>query len=357
MRNLAWGVGLFALVAACANQPAGAPATGGTSASTPSAAGGTAIPALPDVVAKIDGVDVTRAEFEAISKAGDIDAIVKLTQAREQALDQYIVEKLVKAEAAKRGLSEDDLFKAEVDAKITPPSEEAILAFYEQNKERMPPGSTFESMRQQVVAAMTKGERNKAIRAFLDGLKAAAKVETFLPAFKIDVPARSGAPVKGPANAKIKIVEFSDFQCPYCTKAADTVKQIVETYPNDVSVEYRHFPLSFHDKAQRAAEASECANEQGKFWEYHDLLFANQSALDEANLTTYAGQVAGLDAAKFAACMAAPKAKEAVAADLKIGASVGMSGTPGFYINGEMLAGALPFEEFKKRIDAALAAK
>ena len=304
MRNLAWGVGLFALVAACANQPAGAPSS---SATTSAATSSTGIPALPDVVAKIDGVDVTRAEFEEISKAGDIDAIVKLTQAREQALEQYIIEKLVKAEATKRGVSEEDLFKAEVDAKLAAPSEEAIRAFFDQNQARMPPGSTFESMREQVVAAMTKGERNKAIRTFLDGLKAAAKVQTFLPAFKIDVPARAGAPVKGPANAKIKIVEFSDFQCPYCTKAADTVKQIVEAYPNDVSVEYRHFPLSFHDKAQRAAEASECANEQGKFWEYHDLLFANQSALDEASLTTYAGQVAGLDAAKFTACMAAPQ--------------------------------------------------
>ena len=356
MRNLAWGLGLLALVAACANQPAGGPSTSSNASTT--AASGTAfgVPAVPDVVAKINGVDVTRAEFEAVSKAGEIEAIVKLTQGREQALEQLIVERLVKAEAEKRGLSEEALFKAEVDDKIVPPPEDAIRGFYEANKARMPPDSTYESMREQVVAAMTKQDRSKAIRTFLDGLKAAAKVETFLTSFKVDVPARQGAPVKGPATAKVKIIEFSDFQCPYCTKAADTVKQLIEAYPNDVSVEYRHFPLGFHDKAHRAAEASECANEQGKFWEYHDLLFANQQALDEASLSSYAGQVPGLDAAKFATCMGGATAKATVDEDMKTGAAVGMSGTPGFYINGEMLAGALPLEEFKKRIDAILAA-
>lgn len=349
------------LVAAC-NNPGAAPA-GGASAATDAkpaaeaskaATGGeVVIPALPAIVAKVNGQDVTAADLEKLTKSGDLEAIMKLYEGREQALEQLVIEKLIDAEAAKAKLSRDDLLKAEIEGKVTAPTDAEIQAFYDKNVSRMPPGATLDQFRDQIVQRMTKEKQGARMREYIEQLKKGAGVETFLPGFTVEVPARDGAPRKGNASAPIKIVEFSDFQCPYCTRAADTVKEVLTKYGDKVTVEYRHFPLDFHKRAHRAAEGSECANQQGKFWEYHDLLFANQSALEEVNLKEYATK-AGLDVAKFDACMADPAVAKLVDADMENGASVGMSGTPGFYINGKLLAGAVPIEEFAKVIDAEL---
>jgi protein-disulfide isomerase len=134
------------------------------------------------------------------------------------------------------------------------------------------------------------------------------------------------------------------------------VEQVMQSYAGKVKLVFRHFPLDFHPHAQKASEASLCANEQGKFWEYHDLLFKNREKLEPANLKEYAAQL-GLDAAKFSACVEGGKFAGQVKEDSEAGRKVGVSGTPAFFINGVMLSGAQPFDEFKKVIDAELAAK
>jgi protein-disulfide isomerase len=164
------------------------------------------------------------------------------------------------------------------------------------------------------------------------------------------------APVKGPKNAPVTVVAFSDFQCPFCSRAVPLLKQVEDNYKGKVRIAFKHLPLSFHDKAQLAAEASMAANEQGKFWEYHDKLFANQTALDRPNLEKYAQEL-GLNAGKFKAALDSGKYKKYVEDDAKLGASVGANGTPTFFVNGHSIVGAVPFEEFKTKIDAELAAK
>ncbi|MFA6088319.1 MAG: thioredoxin domain-containing protein [Candidatus Woesearchaeota archaeon] len=175
---------------------------------------------------------------------------------------------------------------------------------------------------------------------------------------KLLVPVEMGnAPVKGNAKAKVTIVEFSDFECPYCGKFySETYNQIVTDYidTGKVRIAFRNFPLSFHKDAQKAAEASECAKDQNKFWEMHDKLFESQSALDVASLKIYAKDLS-LDTAKFNACLDNGDKESVVAEDAAYGASIGVSGTPAFYINGMQIAGALPFESFKEIIDAELA--
>ena len=143
---------------------------------------------------------------------------------------------------------------------------------------------------------------------------------------------------------------------PYCIRGSDTLKQVMDKYGDKVSVVYRHFPLSFHTEAHKGAQASECANEQGKFWEYHDKLFANQRAMFDEDLRRYAGEV-GLDQAKFDECLASEKYKAKVDKDLEDGAAAGMSGTPGFFVNGRFVNGAQPLEVFSQIIDAELAKK
>ena len=158
----------------------------------------------------------------------------------------------------------------------------------------------------------------------------------------------------GSESAPIQIVEFSDFQCPYCTRGNETVKQVVSHYGDKVSVVFRHFPLSFHKEAHLAAQGAECAGDQNKFWEYHDLLFANQQALQKDNLLEYASQLK-LNQKKFDECLNSGSKATKVDADMAAGELVGMNGTPGFYINGIPLTGAVPFDNFKAVIDEELA--
>ena len=164
------------------------------------------------------------------------------------------------------------------------------------------------------------------------------------------------APVKGAASAPVTVIAFSDFQCPFCSRAVPTLKQIEEQYPGKVRIAFKQLPLPFHDKAHLAAEASLAANEQGKFWQMHDKLFANQQALDRPSLEKYAQEL-GLDMAKFKAALDSGKFKDKVDAESKEGAAVGATGTPTFFINGTRLVGAQPFDAFKTTIDKELKSK
>jgi protein-disulfide isomerase len=167
---------------------------------------------------------------------------------------------------------------------------------------------------------------------------------------KIDL---GSSPVKGSSTAKVTVVAFSDFQCPFCSRAVPTMKQIEDTYKNKVRIAFKNLPLPFHDHAQMAAEASLAAHEQGKFWEYHDKLFANQQALDRASLEKYAAEI-GLNVAKFKAGLDSGKFKKQVEDDAKLGGSIGATGTPTFFVNGKVLVGAQPFDKFKEMIDQEL---
>ncbi|HVV48178.1 MAG TPA: thioredoxin domain-containing protein [Polyangia bacterium] len=157
-------------------------------------------------------------------------------------------------------------------------------------------------------------------------------------------------PSKGPANAKVTIVEFSDFQCPFCGKVVPTVEKILKDYPTQVRLFFRHNPLPFHPHAPLAAEAAVAAEAQGKFWEMHDKLFANQQNLERADLEKYAQEI-GLDMNKFKTALDTHAGKAKVDADLAAGRQIGVQGTPNFYIDGRNVQGAQPYEEFKKVID------
>lgn len=162
-------------------------------------------------------------------------------------------------------------------------------------------------------------------------------------------------PVKGEAGAPVTLVEFSDFQCPFCERGWEIMKQVEEEYvkTGKVKIVFRDFPLEFHDKAKAAAMAAECADEQGKFWEYHDKLFENQGELSMENFKKWAGEL-GLDGSQFNECLDSEKYKAEVEKDMGEGQEYGVSGTPAFFVNGRMITGAQPYEVFKEAIEEAL---
>jgi len=162
--------------------------------------------------------------------------------------------------------------------------------------------------------------------------------------------------VKGDENAPVTMVEFSDYECPFCGRHFEqTYPQIIEEYVNTgkVKLVYRDFPLDFHPNAQKAAEAAECAGEQDKYWEMHDKLFENQQALGINNLKQYAKEI-GLNTAKFNSCLDSGKMVSEIAKDMQDGQAAGISGTPGFIINGRLVSGAQPFSAFKQIIEQEL---
>jgi protein-disulfide isomerase len=172
---------------------------------------------------------------------------------------------------------------------------------------------------------------------------------------KVDI-AVGDSPAKGPRGAPVTVVAFSDFECPFCARALPLLKEIEDNYKDKVRIAFKHLPLPFHANAQVAAEASMAANEQGKFWQFHDKLFENQRQLDRPSLEKYAQEL-GLNVPKFKAALDSGKYKKRVEEDAQMAAKVGASGTPTFFVNGRSVVGAQPFATFKPIIDAELAGK
>ncbi len=190
-----------------------------------------------------------------------------------------------------------------------------------------------------------------------EAVQGAAQIPTGGIAGDSDVIPIGTSPVLGSATAPITIVEFSDFQCPFCSRGADTVEQLVKKYPNDVRVVFKHNPLPFHSSAPDASKAAMAAGEQGKFWEMHDILFKNQKEFKDANMkemtSGFAKQI-GLDVAKFQKDFADPKFDQIIKDDLALGSKLGVRGTPHFFINGERLSGAQPIDKFEAIVKAQL---
>ncbi|MBU0598181.1 DsbA family protein [Patescibacteria group bacterium] len=170
---------------------------------------------------------------------------------------------------------------------------------------------------------------------------------------KVDIEVKDGEYVRGDANAAVTLIQYSDFECSYCGRVQPTLDQLLEDYDGQINLVYRHFPLSFHTTAQKAAEASECAGEQGKFWEMHDMMFANQTALGVDNLKSYAKDL-GLSTSQFDSCLDDGKFAQKVEDDFNEGAAYGVQGTPATFVNGTMVSGAQPYENFQSAVENAL---
>jgi protein-disulfide isomerase len=327
-------------------------------------------PAADKPLASVGDATITDADVQKM--VGDqvarmwADFDQQLQQARQQiqnkeadiraaALDELVARTLVEKEAKARGLSVEDLTKAEVDAKITLTADETRTV-YDATKGQQPlAGKSEEEGLKMVEDRLRQKKVADRKQAFARELRARGGVRMLVEPKRVDV-ALDDDPSRGSKDAPITIVEFSDFQCPYCSKVEPTLKQIADRYGDRLRWVYRDYPLNFHPFAAKAAEAATCANDQGKFWEMHERMFQNQGKLGVDDLKAYAASL-GIDKAAFDQCLDSGKYTEEWKKDLADGTKYGVNGTPAFFINGRFVNGAAPIDKFTSIIDDELERK
>lgn len=270
-------------------------------------------------------------------------------------LDALIDDQLLASEAAKRSITVAALIEAEVTSKKSSVSDEEVAVYYGANQARLK--KDLASWKDQIRAFLNTQKATERRQAYVDQLREQAKIDVRLKApavFRVEIPT-AGAFSKGLANAPVTLVEYSDFHCPFCKRVQPTIASVLEKYGSKIRIVYKDFPLdSLHPQARAAAEAARCAGEQGKFWEFHDKVYAGDSDATPPTMKLYAQQV-GLDVSTFESCVSTRKYQAQVQQDVVEGSKLGVTGTPGFFVNGRFLSGAQPLAAFTKLIDEELA--
>jgi len=295
----------------------------------------------PDfVVAELDGEAVTLAELDRTIAA-------ELYEARAEGLDALIERRALAREAARRDTDVDSVLD-QITSELDPITDATVEAFFVQHEERMPPGATLETLGPRIRQLLEAERKRDALDVLIDDLD----VAVHLSPPRVEVAAIG--PARGPADARVTIVSWSDYQCPYCKSAEPVLEQLLALYPKDVRVVHRHLPLEFHAQARPAAIAAVCADEQGRFWDYHAELFAHQSELSSDSFDQFADALS-LDRAAFDACLGSAAAAERVDRDVRDATAAGATGTPSFNLNGIQWSGGRRLEAFVELVEQELA--
>jgi protein-disulfide isomerase len=280
----------------------------------------------------------------------------QLFQARQQyytaereALDQMVEDRLLAAEARRQGMTVEQLLDRNVDTRVTDPTDDQLRVYHEGLKTDEP----FEEMREKILHHIRDLRTARLRTAYVQSLKDQAHVVITFAAPVAHVHTGDAA-VRGPQTAPVRLVEFGDYQCPYCRQVHSDVNRLLSEYGAKLSFTFMDLPLSMHEHAQKAAEAAQCAGAQGKYWEFHDAAFEGND-LDVPHLKNHARRL-GLDAAQFDKCLDSGEQAAAVAKQAAEGGRFRVSGTPSFFVNGHALAGAAHYDTLREMIDKELVA-
>lgn len=299
-------------------------------------------------LAKVDGDTLTINDLQ--QKEGNrlLQARYQFYQAERKALDDLIDQHLLEQQAQREGVSLDDLLKREVDNKVTDPTEDQLQVYYEGMDSKEP----YEKMRQKILDHIRDIRKSKLVAAYVENLrlKSNVVVELAPPSASVEVSNEAGE--EGRSDAPVQVVEFADYQCPYCQKVNPDLNKLVQEYAGKVSVRYKDFPLPMHPMAEKAAEAARCAAEQGKFWEYHNVLFKDKK-LEVSDLKQEA-KTLHLEEDKFDQCLDSGREAASVEKDRQEGVKLGLSGTPSFFINGHFFSGAVDYATLQQMVDQQL---
>ncbi len=306
-----------------------------------------------EIVAEVDGENISAQDLRdaaGVSLARLEDETYRLKQ---QKLQSLIEERLLAHEARRRKVSVESLVQTEITAKTVAVTHEEVLSAYEMYKSRLQkPESEVEA---QLLSMLHERKVAARRQEFLSSLRTSAVVSVnLMPPASFRASVGLDGPTRGASNAPVTIIEFEDFQCPFCKRAQDTVDQVLARYKDRVRIVHRDLPLrTLHPASWKAHEAGRCAEEQGKFWEYRALLYKNAPAASPEQLNNYASQ-AGLNVSDFAKCLDSGKFNAVIQKDEDEATRLGIQGTPFFFINGRLLSGAQPESEFVRIIEDEL---
>ena len=304
----------------------------------------------PSIVAEVGGVKVTMADLEREESAKLLSAHYQYYQAETKALNDLIDKKLIEQKAKSEHLTVEQLLDREVKSQVKDPTEDQMKVYYEGVETEQP----YEAVRDKILEKIRQLRTEKARAAFVRTLRAEAPVYIALAPPSANVGDEDPQMTKGPAKAPVTLVEFADYECPYCQKVAADVSKLVNDYADKVAFTYKDFPLPMHARAEKAAEAARCAAKQNKFWDFHDELFRSKE-LDIDQLKAQA-KALKLDSVQFDKCLDSGEEVAAVDRDRKEGNRLGINGTPSFFINGHYMSGALDYAALRQIIEQQLAA-
>ncbi len=298
------------------------------------------------VMIEIDGRKLTFTDIEKERPGVFFHAVNTFYQGEQKALEQFVDDYLLDQQAKKENLTVDQLLDLHVNNAIDKkaPPEEALRVYYE----GVDTPQTFEAVKDQIVASIMQRRLGKARNAYMESIRKGAKVALHLTPPRAQISLKDTA-VRGPEDAKVVLVEYADFECPYCQQVQPVLEKLEAEYKGRLAFAYKDVPLPMHSHAQKAAEAAHCAGEQGKYWEYHDKLYMSRQ-LELADLKEHA-RTLKLDGAQFDKCLDTGKYTDQVRNSLSEGQRLGIEGTPSFFMNGRFFSGGLTFDQLKAMVD------
>jgi predicted DsbA family dithiol-disulfide isomerase len=319
-----------------------------TAGTNPPASQPKASPMAVAPVATIDGVSFTLADVER-KRPSMYQARTAFYEAQRNALDQFIDDYLLERQAKIENVTVAELLERHVNKALPPdPTEDALKIYYE----GIDTNESYEAIRDKILDHIRQRRLARAKTAYLDTLRKQSRISIMLAAPRTPISLK-GAPVRGRADAPVVMVEYADYECPYCQQLQPALDKLLAAYGDKVAFAYKDAPLTMHAYAQKAAEAAHCAGAQGKYWEYHNALFASKQ-LDVPALKKQARELS-LDGAAFDKCLDSGTQAGVVQEQFAEAQSLGLQGTPTIFINGRMFSGVLTFEKLKQIVEEELA--
>ena len=299
------------------------------------------------VVARVGDANLTMADLQQQEGGKLLQAGYQYYLNERKVLEELIDNRLLADEAHKRNISVDQLLNTEVYKDVKDPTEDQLEVYYE----GLDTQESYEAVRADVLQHLRELRRSKARAAFVENLRKQANIHIMLSPPSADVNIAK-AFTKGSQEAPVVLVEFADYECPYCQKVNAQIQQLKKDYGDRLTLVFKDFPLPMHHSAEKAAEAARCAGEQGKFWEYHDVLFYSRQV--EVDALKEHARVLKLNGDAFDSCLDNGNQAKAVKQDLEEGKQLGLTGTPSFFVNGHFFSGVIDYGALRDIVNQQL---
>jgi len=304
----------------------------------------------PSVIADVDGHRLTESDLDRKMSGSLLQARYQYYLTERKALDKLVDDELIALAAEHQHMTTDQFLEKEVYKDIKDPTEDQLQVYYE----GMESNESYESLHDRLIEHIRDLRRAKARAAYVKTLRTQANLQILLAPPVADVNVE-GAELHGAKDAPVVLLEFADYECPYCQKVNPLLVKLREEFGDKVTIAYKDFPLPMHRNAQKASEAARCAGEQGKFWEYHDLLYSTK-ALEVNDLKKHA-QTLKLDEAQFNKCLDSGAEAEIVKKNLEEGKTLGLSGTPSFFANNHFFSGGVDYNTLREMVEQQIRAR